>query len=567
MGSINHDALSATNGEQPYTVEEKVLGYSRPLRVICIGAGATGLDLAYKMERHLKSFDLQIYEKNPELGGTWFENTYPGCACDIPAHIYEYEWAPNPKWSQFYSSQPEILQYFRDTAKKFDLEKFIAYSKEVVEARWDEDKSQWAIQICDRSSGVVTTDWCHFFINGGGFLNNWQWPQIEGLHSFEGDLLHSAAWDKDVDLKGKRVAVIGNGSSGIQLVTTIQPVAAHLTTFIRSPTWIATTLGQDFAGPNGANFDYTEAQKREFLEHPDMLLAYRKAIESDLNGGFEAALYDSPQQAAARQNLTQMMRARLGEQTALADRIIPSFGVGCRRPTPGVGYLEALIEKNVRVVFDSITRVVPQGIELATGEVIELDAVVCATGFNVSWRPRFPIIGRNKIDMRDQWKSRPTAYLSMAVPNFPNYILYMGPNAPLSHGSALPSIEHITKHVINLLCKMQTEGYKTVVPTQKALDDFIEHADTFLARTVWNAKCRSWLKGGKEDGPALVHPGSRLHWFHMLMNPRWEDWEWTTVNRNRFAYLGNGFSTMETEGKDKAWYFGSPDRGYESIIN
>ncbi|KAH7313296.1 hypothetical protein B0I35DRAFT_479996 [Stachybotrys elegans] len=132
-------------------------------------------------------------------------------------------------------------------------------------------------------------------------------------------------------------------------------------------------------------FEDTEAQKREFLEHPGTLLAYRKAIESDLNGVFESALCDSPQQAAARENLTKSMRTRLGKQTALADRIIPSFGVGCRRPTPGVGYLEALTEKNVRVVFDSITRVVPQGIELTTGEVIELDAVVCATGFNVSW--------------------------------------------------------------------------------------------------------------------------------------------------------------------------------------
>ncbi|KAH6868165.1 putative monooxygenase [Alternaria rosae] len=563
MGSIDH--ISASGG-QAYTVEDTILGHSRPLRVICIGAGATGIDLAYKMKRHLTSFELQIYEKNPELGGTWFENTYPGCACDIPAHIYEYEWAPNPDWSQFYASQPEILQYFRDTARKFDLEKFIRFGSEVVEARWNEDKGQWLIRILDRSTGAIAEDWCHFFINGGGFLNNWQWPQIEGLHSFQGSLLHSAAWQNDVELKGKRVAVIGNGSSGIQLVTAIQPAAAHLTTFIRSPTWIATTLGQDFAGPNGANFDYTDAQKREFEAHPEKLVAYRKAIEADLNSGFASALHDSPEQALARENLTQMMRARLGKDNGLADRIIPSFGVGCRRPTPGVGYLEVLTEKNVRVVFDSITKVVPQGIEISTGEVIELDAIVCATGFNVSWKPRFPIIGRNNIDMRDQWSSRPTAYLSFAVPNFPNYILYMGPNGPLSHGSALPSIEHFTRYVIKLLHKVQTEGYKSVVPKQKALDDFIEHADTFLTRTVWNAKCRSWLKGGKEDGPALVHPGSRLHWFHMLMNPRWEDWEWTTVNQNRFAYLGNGFTTMEAKGKDKAWYFGNPDQGYESII-
>ncbi|KAG4421443.1 hypothetical protein IFR04_005393 [Cadophora malorum] len=488
MGDASSFDVSGESTDLPYVVEETILGNPHQLKVVCIGAGASGLDLAYKLKKNMRGIDFQIYEKNAGLGGTWLENTYPGCACDIPAHIYEYEWAPNAHWSQFYASGPEILQYFRDTAKNFDLEKYVKYQHEVVKAVWDEQRGLWLLKIRDGSTGEVVEDQCHFLVNGGGFLNNWKWPSIQGIESFQGTLLHSAAWDQTSDLKGRRIAVIGNGSSGIQLVTALQPVAGHLTTFIRN----------------------TKERIGEFLDHPEKLLDYRKAMENDLNGGFKSALFDSPEQAAARQTLREMMRARLGDRHDLADRITPDFGVGCRRPTPGVGYLEALTEKNVRVVFNSITRIVSQGIELDTGEIIELDAIVCATGFDVSWKPRFPVIGRGAIDIREQWSDRPTAYLSLAVPNFPNYIIYMGPNGPLSHGSAIPSIEHITKYVIKLLHKAQTERYKAVVPTQQALDDFIEHADTFLARTVWNAKCRSWLKGGKQH-PAVLSQSAKVY--------------------------------------------------------
>ncbi|KAK5049450.1 hypothetical protein LTR84_004379 [Exophiala bonariae] len=512
MGSVEHTSTFHEGMDSIYQVNEAVLGHARPMRVVCIGAGATGLDLAYRVSRHLQSVDLQLYDKNEILGGTWFENTYPGCACDIPAHIYEYEWAPNANWTQFYASGPEILQYFRDTARTHDLEKYIKLRSEVIEARWAEDEGKWMLKIKSHSTGAIIDDWCHFLVNGGGFLNHWQWPNIRDLHTFKGALLHSASWNAKVDLEKKNIAVIGNGSSGIQLVTALQ---------------------QDTAN-----------QKLEFAEYPEKHLEYRKAIENDLNNGFKSALYDSPEQALARKTLTNMMRIRLGNHHALADRITPSFGVGCRRPTPGVGYLEALTEQNVRVVFDPIKRVVPQGIELETGEVIQLDAIVCATGFNVSWKPRFPIIGRGGVDMRDQWTSRPTAYLSLAVPNFPNYILYMGPNGPLSHGSALPSIEHITRYVIKLLYKMQIEGYKAVVPSQQALDDFIQHADAFLARTGemmvrllsilevgFTGFTRYQLLGGKTgSGPLGIATGS--HTLGMGSLP------WTEKTKINLGILG-----------------------------
>ncbi|EED16121.1 monooxygenase, putative [Talaromyces stipitatus ATCC 10500] len=568
MGSIDlQPTRVAPSNPQAYVVPEVPLGTKRPMRVVCIGAGATGLNLAYQIPRHLSNIDFQIYEKNEAIGGTWLENRYPGVACDIPSHLYQFLWALNPNWSEFYSSGREILQYLKDVAKKFDLERFVKLDHKVTEAQWDEDTGTWKLKIQNMVTGEEIRDSCHFLVNGSGFLNHWEWPEIPGLKDFKGPVLHSASWDPNVDCKGKRVAVIGNGSSGIQLVTALQPEAEQLTTFIRAPTWISTSYAQEWAGPNGVNFKYSDEQIAKFEGDAAEFLAYRKAMENDMNSHFVLAIADSPQQAIAKTYLAELMRQRLGPDFALTEKLIPEFGFGCRRPTPGSGYLEALSQKNVRVVMDPIDKIVEDGIRTKSGELIPLDIVVCATGFNVSWLPRFPIIGRGGIDMRDQWSKRPLSYLSFGVANFPNYALFMGPNSPLSHGSAMPSIEHIAKYVIRLIHKMQTQNYKAVEPTEQAVNEFINHADLFLQRTVWATKCRSWLKGGKEVGVPLVHPGSRLHWFHMLLEPRWEDWKWTSLHCNRFSYLGNGFSTMEEEGKDKSWYLNDPDIGYEAVVN
>lgn len=219
-----------------YHIIEEPLGTARPIRVITIGAGASGLNIARNVKEHMKNVSLQIYDKNSTVGGTWLENRYPGCGCDIPSHNYQYSWEPNPRWNKYYSPQPEILEYFQTAAKKHGLLPYVKFGHRVVEAVWNEDEGVWKFEIENLQTGEVFKDYGHYFINASGYLNNWKWPQIEGLHSFKGDLLHSAAWSSDIDLKEKSVAVIGYGSSGIQLVTAIQPEVKHLTTFIRGPT-------------------------------------------------------------------------------------------------------------------------------------------------------------------------------------------------------------------------------------------------------------------------------------------------------------------------------------------
>ncbi|CAK7229173.1 hypothetical protein SCUCBS95973_007130 [Sporothrix curviconia] len=572
-----------------YSVVEQPLGTARPLRIIVVGAGASGLNVVRNVKEHMRNVDVQVYEKNGVVSGTWFENSYPGCACDIPSHNYQYSWAPNPGWSEYYASQKEIRAYFERVATEHGLLPYIRFGQKVVGATWDEEAAVWRFRIEDVATGEVADDYGHFFINASGYLNNWKWPTIPGLHSFAGPVLHSGAWDSSVDLAGKRVAVIGYGSSGIQLVTAIQPVVQSLTTFIRGPTWITAGFGSKYAAPGGLNFTFTDEQKAAFAADPAAYLAYRKGVEHELSSRFKMLHKDTPEQEAAVAFSRADMLRRLNTSTDkakakhLAETLIPTFPVGCRRPSPGNGYLEALSAPNVDVITGrEIARIEADGLVLVdeakggdaheTKETKEtkvvVDVIVCATGFDLSFRPRFPIIGRQGVDLRDAWTDRATAYLSMAPADMPNYFVFLGPQAPVGHGSAIPIVEHLTKYMLKMVYKMQTQGYVSVAPRPEAIREFIEHADTFLPRTAWAGKCRSWFKNGQESGPVTgLHPGSRLHWFHLLQEPRYEDWVWTTANKsNRWAYLGNGFSVMEGEGRDLTWYFDAPEKEYEAFV-
>ncbi|KIW63283.1 hypothetical protein PV04_10142 [Phialophora macrospora] len=571
------DHVNGDSTSNNYTILEQPLFTPRAIRIITIGAGASGLNVARNVSQHLQNAELQIYEKNSSVGGTWLENRYPGCGCDIPSHNYQYSWALNPAWREYYSSQGEIEDYFVHTAQEHGLLKYIKFDQQVTEAVWDDDEGVWRFVIENLATGEKTRDYGHFFINASGYLNNWKWPEIPGLHSFQGELMHSAAWKEDTDLKGKRVAVLGCGSSGIQIVAKIQPEVKELTTFIRTPTWVTAGFGSKYGGPGGTNFTFSEEQKRKFESDPAAYLEYRKNVEHELNSRFRMLHRDTPEQAAAVDFATRDMTARLGgAQNPLVDFIIPKFSVGCRRPTPGHGYLEALTQPNVRVVTGTeIARIDETGLVLATGEHIAVDVFICATGFDLSFRPRFPIIGQHGHDLRDLWADRPTAYLSLAPAHMPNYFMFLGPNSPVGHGSAIPIIEHFTKYMLRMVHKCQVEGYKSFTPSSAAIDQFVRHADAFMPRMSWASSCRSWFKNGRTDGPVTaLWPGSRIHWFKVLdpRNIRFEDWEWaeqkdahTGQEINRWAFMGNGFSSLESTGGDLTWYFDHPEDGYELL--
>ncbi|KAL5315065.1 hypothetical protein ACEPPN_017716 [Leptodophora sp. 'Broadleaf-Isolate-01'] len=519
--------------EEPYKILEEPNRRGRKIRVITIGAGASALNFAHDIDTSPLDIELAIYEKNPEIGGTWYENSY--------------------------SSAPQILQYFKTLADDYKLRKYIKLSHRVVGATWSEETQEWHVKIQrgDNPEDVID-DKCNVLVNASGVLKQvLSYPGLDDRESFRGPMLHSANWDSNVDLRGKTVAIIGSGSSAVQIVPNILPELKNLKCFIRSTSWVTAGFGSNFAGKNGGNFDYTEEQKKLLAENPEMYLKYRKNIESELNSRFRFILNGSPEQATARAFAEKEMRRKLEKKPWIADAIVPKdFAVGCRRPTPGNGYLEALCEDNVDVIQGTIKEITEKGIRTSDGIEHEADIIVCATGFDVSWKPHYPTIGREGKSLAEEWATVPSTYLSITVPHFPNYLIFNGPFGPYGHGSFLPITEVLSKHFLQMLEKMSMEHLTSFSPSEAAVADFAEHRRTFIPRTAWSSPCRSWFKQGTVDGEVMMWPGSRVHFFENMKTVRWEDYELKYANRNRFWYLGNGFSEREFDGRDLSWYLG-----------
>jgi cation diffusion facilitator CzcD-associated flavoprotein CzcO len=574
-----------TNGTSPsvsrqYPIPSQVLHTPQLVQVVCIGAGVSGLATAVRIKETLTNCDFSIYEKNADLGGTWLENRYPGCACDVPAHAYAYTFEPNPDYSRYYVGSVEIHAYLKAVAKKHDLFKYIRYNHKLVSAVWNEDSGLWDLEfeVLDPEHSLAPLRTfrrtANVVLNASGLLNNWKWPVIPGLDSFKGHLTHSARFDEGYDYTGKKIAVIGSGSSAIQIVPTLQPEVAHMKSFIRSPTWIAPSQGfvDPMNGEGPKNFFYTDAEKKAFRDNPEHFLAYRKKIESDMNRTFDTFLKDSPKQQAAKEQFAKIMKERLGGDEFLAAIITPKWGVGCRRLTPGQNFLETLVKDNVEVVTDDIVRIESDGLvtqNKATGEetLHIVDALICATGFDTTYRPRFNLVGRQGIPLSKLWADTNDieAYLALAVPGFPNYFMFLGPNAPISNGTLIPVIEKQVEYMVTFVRKMQRQRIKSFAVRPDAVKQLNAHHQQFLQRMVFSDGCRSWYKGGRADGKVIgIWPGSSLHYYETISEPRFEDWEYTYREENMWAFLGNGWTMLEEKDRenggneDLSWYLQVP---------
>ncbi|ETI26517.1 hypothetical protein G647_03294 [Cladophialophora carrionii CBS 160.54] len=546
--------------ERGYRIIEEPFGARRKLRVIHIGAGASGICFSKFARDRLENVEFQVYEKNDDIGGTWLENRYPGCACDIPSVCYQFTWDRNPEWSHYYSDSPEIWRYFKSVVERHDLMKHIKLRHKIIAAKWEEQEGLWHVRIRDEEQDREFTDTCNVLVNGGGILNNWKWPDIPGLHSFQGVLQHSAHYTEGLDLKGKRVAVIGTGSSGIQIVAKIAYEVDHLYTWVRSPTWITAGFAQKFASNGGGNFEYTPIQKQLFKENPKLYLKYSKMIESELNQRFKFILKNTPESKAAKEYATAEMKQKLANNPELMEKMIPTdFDVGCRRPTPGNGFLEALNRENVTVFTKLMTTVTPKGFIDHTGQEHEVDIIICATGFVTTWIPRFPVEA-NGTTLAKLWGDEAPSYLSVAPPSIPNYYMMGGPYGPLGHGSFLPILETLARYIIQIIDKMQTDRIKALTPRAEAIAQFKQHADLFLQRTAWVSGCSSWFKQGRVDGPLPMFPGSRLTYLNILEKPRFEHYQIEHCNElNMFEFLGDGFDVREFDGRDLSYYLGLID--------
>ncbi|KAL4995553.1 hypothetical protein BDV10DRAFT_196629 [Aspergillus recurvatus] len=509
--AVSQPAVAHAAVTGPWIVEERSIDACRPMRVVVIGSGISGIISSIRLRQRIGKLDLCVYEKNADVGGTWLENRYPGCACDIPAHTYQATFEPNKEWSTFYAAAPEIHKYWKHVSAKYGCEKYIKFKHRVVSATWDNDRSKWTLQVQNLDSGEIIEDQCDVLVSASGALNEWKWPSIPGLHDFKGKLMHSANWDESYDYGGKRVAVIGNGSSGIQIVPGMLPKVTHLDHYIRGRTWLSPTFAREQVDKRSAELENC-----------------------------------SPEQVGATAFFTENMKRRLRKKPELINELLPTFAPACRRLTPGPGYLEALTDDRVDVISNPIVKIVEDGIVTEDGKHHPTDVVVCATGFDTTFTPRFPIVGKNGVSLAGRWETTPENYLSLAVDGFPNYFICLGPNAALGEGNLLLLIEKEIDYITYCVDKMQRDNIRAMSVRKEAVERFTKHCDQYFSRTVFGMECRSWYKGGSLNGRVTaLWPGSSIHAMKALASPRWEDYTYDYVNDNPNGWLGDGWAEDE----------------------
>src|SRR5215212_8555207 len=419
--------------------------------IAIIGAGFSGLGTAIRL-RQQGIDDFVILERHEDVGGTWWANTYPGCACDVPSHLYSFSFAPNPEWSQTYSPQPEIRAYLQRVAEEHDLYPSVRLGTTVTQADWDDDAGRWTLQT---SGGPMSA---RVLVAGMGPLTEPSVPELPGLDTFEGAVFHSARWDHDHDLTGERVAAVGTGASAIQFVPAIQPKVARLHVFQRTPPWV-------MPHPNRKITDRERALYRRLPALQKAVRAGAYAAREALVLGFvkQPRLMAIPERIARRH-----MREQISDPKLLA-KVTPDYTIGCKRILPSNHWYPALAKPNVELVTDAITEVRPHAVVTADGTEREVDAIVFGTGFHVADMPIGEWVrGRDGTRLVDAWQGSPRAHLGSMVAGFPNLFLLLGPNTGLGHSSMVYMIESQINHVMDALRVMGERGAAIAEVTPEA---------------------------------------------------------------------------------------------------
>jgi cation diffusion facilitator CzcD-associated flavoprotein CzcO len=445
------------------------------VRAAIIGSGFAGLAMAIGLKRRGID-DFVVLERGADVGGTWRDNTYPGCQCDVPSHLYSFSFAPNPEWSMAFSPQPEILTYLRSCARHYGVLPHLRFDHAVQKCAWDDAGQKWRLQT---SKGTFVAD---VVVAAAGALSEPSVPEIAGLASFEGPAFHSARWDHGADLSGKNVAVIGTGASAIQFVPEIQPKVAELRVFQRTAPWILPRR----------NPTLSPGQRRAFRSFPALQQLARGQIYAvtELFGlGFRHPALMRPLQRLALRYLQSCV-----PDPALRAKLTPAYTLGCKRILFSNTYLRTLTRSNVEVVTEGVREVRPRSIVTRDGREHLVDAIIFGTGFYVSDLPFGKHVqGREGRTLDDVWKGSPQAHLGTTVSGFPNFFLLLGPNTGLGHTSVVYMIESQIAHIVSALRYMREHGVATVEPRAEVQASYVADLDRRLNRTVWNTGgCASW---------------------------------------------------------------------------
>jgi len=446
-------------------------------KVLIVGAGFGGIGMAIALLKAGLS-DFVILEKASDLGGTWRDNRYPGCACDVPSPLYSFSFELNPAWTRLFAPQQEIWDYLRACAAKYGIASRVRYGRRVESMEWDHAARLWTVRTSDGERYLA-----HAVVSGAGALHIPKYPDLPGVGGFAGDSFHSAHWDHSVDLSGKRVAVIGTGASAIQFVPTVARQAAHLSVFQRTPPWIHPRA--DVAIPDRMRdaFSAVPAAPRG-LRYAIYWLMEMRAV------GFAVdPRLMSPLAAMARRHLERQV-----PDPALRARLTPDYTIGCKRILMSSDYYPALRRPNVSLVTDGISQIVPSGLVTAAGTLHSADVLIHATGFRVvDAAAELNVTGREGVKLADAWASGVEAYRGITVPGFPNFFLLLGPNTGLGHTSVVFMIETQVQHVLSCLRLLSRERATTIEAKAAPTRRYNDGLQRRLRRAVWSAGgCHSW---------------------------------------------------------------------------
>ncbi|MEC7815920.1 MAG: NAD(P)/FAD-dependent oxidoreductase [Pseudomonadota bacterium] len=477
---------------------------TRTRHLAIIGTGFSGLGMAIKL-KEAGFHDFVILEKNDDIGGTWHENQYPGCACDVQSALYSFSFEQNPNWSRMFAQQPEIKAYLKHCAEKHGLLDHIRFNTHVAGAHWDQQNGRWALDTCDSSAlwayrekrGLNPGDaldrsdpelpafeslQATVLVSGMGGLSTPAYPDIPGLESFTGKSFHSQDWNHEYDFRGKRVAVIGTGASAIQFVPEIAKTVAHLDLYQRTPPWVMPKPDRALTG----------LERRLFRAMPQSLNALRQSIYWTLEARV-LGFVGNPRilklgELQARRHIRRQIRDK-----ALRAKVTPDFHFGCKRVLISNNYYPALDQDHVDVLTDGIREVRANTIIDTNGVERSVDCIVFGTGFRAQDPiPRGMIFGRNGQDLLDAWQNGAEAYKGTTVAGFPNFFMLMGPNTGLGHSSMVYMIESQVQYVLDAVKRMAKAGWRSVEVRSEAVADYNAGLQDKLGDSVWQTGCKSW---------------------------------------------------------------------------
>jgi cation diffusion facilitator CzcD-associated flavoprotein CzcO len=446
-------------------------------RALIIGTGFSGLGMGIKLQE--QGVDFLMLEKADDVGGTWRDNSYPGCACDVPSHLYSFSFEPKASWSKLFSPQPEIWDYLKGVTDKYGLRRYIRFNSLVDRAHWDDAEYRWHVFTQDGQEYVA-----QFLISGAGALHIPLVPDIEGKDEFQGAAFHSAQWDHSVDFTGKRVAVIGTGASAIQIVPEIVNDTSELQLYQRTPPWVVPR-------PDGP---FPQALKRAFAYVPGLRLALRTALYWWLEGlGY--AMTRRPALLRAVELVAGANIRRNIKDKELRRRLTPNYRAGCKRILYSHNYYQGVANPKTELVTERITRITRDGIVTADGIERKVDVIVFATGFHVTDSYTYvDVKGPGGEDLVDRWnREGVAAHRGVAIADVPNLFFLLGPNTGLGHTSVVIMIEAQIRYVAQAIAAVDRYDAQALAPTRTAQDRDNAELQSELARSVWNTGgCSSW---------------------------------------------------------------------------